>query len=396
MLLFSIVGSVAGLIAIAGFITLAKLLTTTRRLESNVLDLSSQLDHKERALSQQRQSLHLVKEESANLSNILLLLPDLAKQLSRAHTTRELEETIVILTEKLVEAKEVALFACEEDELVLKAQRGLSAESAEALRRIKIGTGRIGWTARKRVTMTAVDFEKESNLAKASILKGQPQKVQSDICAPLIHWDRFYGVINVAGMRVSVENGRRLMNLICNLGVIALENVLLLTQIQEQADLDGLTKLYNVTYFLKHLDRELQKAQRYDRPLTVALFDLDQFDSYNQLFGRLEGDQVLRVVANLVKEGLRNVDIACRYGGEEIAIILPETDSGKGLSVVERIRKSVEKHPFSKKRITLSGGIALYPADGMNSSELMKAVESALDAAKKSGRNRIETHSAGP
>jgi diguanylate cyclase (GGDEF)-like protein len=291
-----------------------------------------------------------------------------------------------MLTEKLVEANEVALFAFEKDELHLKAQRGLSSEKAESVQRIKIGEGRIGWTAKKRVTMTAEDFENESNLTKISFLRDSGKHIQSDICAPLVHWDRFYGVINVGGMRVSAENGRRLMNLMCNLGVIALENVLLLNEIQEQADLDSLTKLYNITYFLKYLDRELQKAQRYNRPLTVVLFDLDQFESYNLLFGRLEGDQALRIVANLIKEGLRTVDIPCRYGGEEMAIILPETDLEKGMFVADRIRKSVESHPC----------LAIYPMDGKDSNELMKAAESALESAKKLGRSRIVPYSSRP
>jgi diguanylate cyclase (GGDEF)-like protein len=393
MLLLSILSSVVGLLVLMGLFTLARLARSTRRLETDLRDLNSQLDHKERALSQQRQSLHLVRQETATLSNILLLLPDLAKQLSRAQTTRELEETIVSLTEKLVEAREVALFACEKDELVLKAQVGLPSEKAAAVQRIKIGESRIGWTAKKRVTMTAEDFEKESNLAKSTFLRDLSKTIQTDICAPLVHWERFYGVINVGGMQVSAENGRRLMNLICNLGVIALENVLLLSQIQDQADIDSLTKLYNVTYFLKYLERELQKAQRFDRPLTVVIFDLDQFESYNLLFGRLEGDQALRIVANLIKEGLRTVDIPCRYGGEEMAIILPETNLEKGLFVADRIRKSVENHPFSKKRVTISGGLAIYPSDGKDARDLMKAAESSLESAKKLGRNRIGTYS---
>jgi diguanylate cyclase (GGDEF)-like protein len=181
--------------------------------------------------------------------------------------------------------------------------------------------------------------------------------------------------------------------MICHLGVIALENVLLLNENQKQADLDSLTMLYNVTYFYKYLDRELQKAQRYNRPLTVVIFDLDQFESYNQLFGRLEGDQVLRVVANIIKDGLRTVDIPCRYGGEEMAVVLPETNPEKGQFVAERIRQTTEAHPFSLKRVTISGGLAVYPNDGKDSKDLIKKAEAALNAAKKSGANRIVSYS---
>ncbi|HTN44300.1 MAG TPA: sensor domain-containing diguanylate cyclase [Nitrospiria bacterium] len=393
ILLLSIVAVVVGLLAIAGLVPLRRLANTTKDLETELHHLRSQMDFKELTLTQQRQSLLQIKQETANLSRILLLLPDLAKQLSAAHTTRELEENIVQLTQKLLDAREVSLFAVEKDELVLKTQSGFSPDRADAIKRIKIGEGRIGWTAKKRVIMTADDFEKESNLVKTSFLQDRFKNIQTDLCAPLIHWDRFYGVINVGGLGAIPENGRRLIHMISHLGVIALENVLLLNENQKQADLDSLTTLYNVTYFYKYLDRELQKAHRYGRPLTVVIFDLDQFESYNQMFGRLEGDQALRVVANIIRDRLRTVDIPCRYGGEEMAVVLPETDQEKGRFVAERIRQSTEAHPFSLKRVTLSGGLAVYPVDGKDSKDLIKKAEAALGAAKKSGRNRVVSYS---
>jgi len=107
----------------------------------------------------------------------------------------------------------------------------------------------------------------------------------------------------------------------------------------------------------------------------------------------MEGDQALRIVANLIKEGLRTVDIPCRYGGEEMAIVLPETDQSHGMFVAERTRRAVESHPFTLKRLTLSGGLAVYPGDGKDSRDLMKKAEAALKKAKELGRNRIETYS---
>jgi diguanylate cyclase (GGDEF)-like protein len=396
LLLSIIIGIAVGLLVLFGLALLFRLSSTTRRMENDLRHLHSELDLKERALTQQRQTLVHVKQEAANLSSILLLLPDLAKQLSAAHTTRELEENIVILTQKLLDAKEVSLFAAEKDELVLRTQLGLSSEKAEALQRIKMGEGRIGWTGKKRVIMTAEDFEKESNLVKSAFQQDRFQNIRTDLCAPLVHWDRFYGVINIGEMGALPENGRRLANLICNLGVIALENVLLLDEIQQQADMDSLTKLYNITYFYKYLDRELQKAQRYNRPLTVVIFDLDQFETYNRLFGRLEGDQVLRIVANTIRDGLRTVDIPCRYGGEEMAVVLPETDLENGMFVAERTRKAVEIHPFSLKHVTISAGLAVYPTDGKDPKELMKKAEAAMETAKQMGRNRIMAYSAIP
>lgn len=94
-----------------------------------------------------------------------------------------------------------------------------------------------------------------------------------------------------------------------------------------------------------------------------------------------------------MKDSVRTVDIPCRYGGEEFAILLPETDKEKGLFVAERARKRVETYPFSLRKITVSGGVATYPQDGKDVGGLFKAAEGALKAAKVHGRNRIETAS---
>ena len=380
-----------GAAAAAGILALmiVVLLLRSQTLAQRLLNLQSELKKKESVIKQQGRSLFQVQQDSTHLSRLVSALPDLAKQLSSVQTTQELEENIVSLTHQTLDAREVSLFTVDQDALVLKTHKGLSPKKAAAVQKVKLGEGPIGWTAKKRVVMTAEDFYGESNLAKEAFGQDRNHALQSDICAPLVHWDRFYGVINVGGMAASPEHGRRCMKLICNLGAIAMENVLLQREMQLQADLDSLTKLYNVTYFHKYMDREILKAQRYERPLTVIIFDLDHFDNYNRLLGRMEGDKVLCVVANIIKEGLRNVDIPCRYGGEEIAVVLPETDREKGLFVAERTRKAVEDYPFSPKRVTISGGLAVYPSNGKDSKGLMERAESALAQAQEKGRNRI-------
>ncbi len=367
-----------------------------RRLESQIARLRTQLEIKERTLAQQGKSLSDLKQEATVLSRLMVVLPDLARHLSLARTTRELEESILTLAQQLLDAREVSLFTVEQETLVLKVHRGLSPETAAAAQRIPIGAGRIGWTAEKRVIMTAGDFENESNLVRDQMSRGPSPPIRTDLCAPLIHRDRFYGVLNAGRVDANPESARRLIGLITHLGVIALENVLLLDEIQQQADLDGLTTLYNVTYLYKYLDREIWKAQRYDRPITVVIFDLDHFEPFNRMFGRAEGDNVLRIVARLIKDGLRTIDIPCRYGGEEMVVILPETDREKGMYVAERTRRAVEAHPFSLKKVTLSGGLVVYPSDGRESNELLKKAEVALEQAKRSGRNRIAAYSNAP
>lgn len=247
-------------------------------------ELKAQIRCSDRALKELRNAMARTNAELASLSNLFLLLPDLAKQLSSNHTPKELEEALVLMTKQLLDAQQVSFFAAEGDTLVLKASMGLTPDQQQAVGKIPIGQGRIGWTAQKQMVMFDDDFQRESNLMKQSF--AAKSQVVSDLCAPLVHRQRLYGVINVGSLSRR-EDARRIISMITNLSVVALENLLLLKETQRAADLDNLTQLYNLTYCYKHLEHEIQKAQRYNRSATVVLFDIDHLGSYNEAFGRL-------------------------------------------------------------------------------------------------------------
>jgi diguanylate cyclase (GGDEF)-like protein len=355
-------------------------------------EFKSKLQRSERTLQDLRSASARANVELSGLSSILLLLPDLARQVSSCPTSKDLEETIVRMTQQMLDAREVSYFSAEGDVLVLKASAGLSQNQQRAVHPIPIGQGPIGWAAQKQMIMSEEDFQRESNLARQALDLKAP--VASDLCAPLVHGQRLYGVINVGGV-ARREHARRIMTMITNLSVIAVENLALLQEAHRTANLDSLTRLYNLGYCSQQCEQEVRKAHRYNRSVTVVLFDMDQLNSYNRAFGQMEGDSVLRVVANLIKESVRTVDIVCRYGGQQFAVVLPETGKNEALRVAERARKRVEEHPFALRKITMSGGIAAYPQDGRDVVGLFKAAETALSAAKNNGRNRIETLSEG-
>src|SRR5690349_16740707 len=126
--------------------------------------------------------------------------------------------------------------------------------------------------------------------------------------------------------------------------------------------IDGLTEIHNKRYLLEFLDRELSRSARYGRPLSLILFDLDNFKSVNEAIGHLGGDSTLRTVASLVRSCVRKEELFARYGGEEFAIVLPETDHNGAQVVAERIRALVEQHPFEYEGksypVTVSIGLA--------------------------------------
>jgi diguanylate cyclase (GGDEF)-like protein len=153
---------------------------------------------------------------------------------------------------------------------------------------------------------------------------------------------------------------------------------------------DGLTGLYNHAYLIQALRREVQRARRHDLKLSVVMFDLDDFKRINDSRGHLEGDRVLVKTAAIIRESVREIDIAARYGGEEFTVVLPETPRSGAQRVAERIRARLEEH-FRRRRglVTMSGGVATYPDDGANAEELLRRADEGLYRAKAAGKNRV-------
>ena len=147
--------------------------------------------------------------------------------------------------------------------------------------------------------------------------------------------------------------------------------------IERSAIMDGLTELFNRSYFESRLQREIRRARRYGQHLSLLLLDLDNFKEVNDTLGHPAGDSVLREMGRLVNNCVRDIDLAARYGGEEFAVILPETRRRGAFVVAERIRLEVEKL-FRRKRefdrplrMTVSGGLACYPEDAEDPSSLI-------------------------
>lgn len=169
------------------------------------------------------------------------------------------------------------------------------------------------------------------------------------------------------------------------------------TRLEELSSRDGLTGLYNRREFEDRLREETQRARRYGKPLSVMLLDIDHFKNVNDRYGHQAGDETLIAVADLIRLSARPMDAVCRYGGEELAVILPETDaSGAGI-VAERIRASVAESltvtpQGDEIQVTVSIGFAAFPQDGDTGPGLVKAADEALYAAKQEGRNLVRSH----
>ncbi|MFB3895407.1 MAG: GGDEF domain-containing protein [bacterium] len=163
---------------------------------------------------------------------------------------------------------------------------------------------------------------------------------------------------------------------------------------------DQLTQLANRRRFDIMLEFEYQVASRYQRPIALIMGDIDNFKNYNDTYGHLAGDELLRKLSHLIQASVRKVDLVARFGGEEFVIVMPNTDAAGAETVAEKIRKVIETeefYPVSGKLITpvtISFGIAAYPTHAGSKEELLNHADDALYAAKQAGRNRVKTYTA--
>lgn len=161
---------------------------------------------------------------------------------------------------------------------------------------------------------------------------------------------------------------------------------------------DSLTGLYNRTFFFTALDREIARGDRSGRAFCLVMLDLDDLKAVNDRFGHVAGDQVLRGVADVVRSGVRKIDVAARYGGDEFVALLPETDPTGGWVLAEKIRLTVAEQglPGVDPGPTVSVGVVSYPADGRSADALLVSADRAMYASKRGGKNRVARAQAEP
>jgi diguanylate cyclase (GGDEF)-like protein len=165
--------------------------------------------------------------------------------------------------------------------------------------------------------------------------------------------------------------------------------------IQVTARTDALTGLSNRRFLDEQMDRVLAESTRYGDPAALILLDLDYFKAINDTHGHLVGDQVLCHVAATLQDGVRGVDVCARYGGEELAVLLPRTGLQGAVELAERLREMLEKRPLQLNgnplQVTASFGVASFPRDAPTSQALLSSADSALYRAKLAGRNRVRS-----
>lgn len=181
----------------------------------------------------------------------------------------------------------------------------------------------------------------------------------------------------------------RIFNMFVEQAAGAIENSRAFEDTLIRAHTDTLTSLWNHGYFQYRLDEELLKAKSKNYPLSILMIDLDDFKKFNDTYGHMQGDEALRRISEILKNNGRDVDIICRYGGEEFSIILPATTKEETAQIAERIRITLAAESIAGTNFTVSIGLANYPNDGTDKDTLVRKADVALYKAKREGKNKV-------
>ena len=386
----------AGIGALLGRWGRTALIEETERLAAELARSEAQ------GRDQTRQTAKLRNEQRA-LSNLHRLLPNIARDLNRSDLDeRQIPRLVFNLVDAIFEPEQVLLYlvrTLERGPVLQLVERAGSGEVPPSAIRIRFGEGKIGWVAEAKVEMLADDWLNSTRTEGRNLEDNHPS-LKLDYIGPLLQHqegrDQLLGVLCIGGPSTRPRDEKLMLQMVTNLASIAYTNSRNMRVLRDLANHDGLTGLLNKRYFMsQRLGLLINAAERDGQSLAVFIFDIDHFKKYNDTNGHLAGDEILKSVAQVLRDNLRPGDVACRYGGEEFIVAMPGARDVDGLAAAERIRAAIERTKFPRGEtqplgcLTISGGIAQFPMDGTSSNDLILHADQALYRAKAAGRNRV-------
>ncbi|MBI4187419.1 MAG: diguanylate cyclase [Chloroflexi bacterium] len=302
---------------------------------------------------------------------------------------REIYDSFISELKQVVDVSWAAIALIEEDSLYFLA---LSSEIGSAWKvgdRIPIKGTATEWVAANKRTVVEPDLMQESRFATAEYYI--KQGVRSIVYLPLIAKGKAIGTLTVASRHPNAYSQRQMALLEQLAAQIAMpvENSRLYATVEERARIDELTGLLNRRSLDEIIASEIHRHSRYGGAFSLVVLDLDFFKNFNDNYGHLAGDKLLRKIGGIMKSSIRSADQAFRYGGDEFAILLPQTSVEAAYEVAERVRQRIASAKESASiPVTASLGLASWPVDGIGAHQLIAAADAALYQAKRSGGNQ--------
>lgn len=353
-------------------------------------DLTGDLAAKNALLEKRMEQLSRLMSETSTLY-------EAARILTSQLALSEVLATVLRLAAQLFQsaASSVRLLDESKEHLVLVAHAGLGEEYCQR-GPVELGSSAAGRAALSGEPVHVPDVCQEDVFLKGELLLRE--NLRSLLCLPLLVRGRCIGVMTLYHRQPRSYEAEELRFLSTFAGTvsIAVDNARLYGEQARLAITDGLTGLFNHKHFQEALAAEVGRARRYGQPLSLLLVDIDHFKVYNDSRGHQAGDALLRDLSAIFRAAARQNDLVARYGGEEFAFLLPQTDKRQATALAKRLCRAVERRRFEGGevlpggRLTVSLGVAAYPEDVTQASELLGRADLALYRAKNLGRNQVQ------
>ena len=311
----------------------------------------------------------------------------IAQQMTAVLDLNELLQKVCASVQRAFPISHVSVLLRDEDDLVLRAHHGSLAPLVPEGGHLPVGTE--SWGRALVLGKTVV----ESDLSSAPDHIRFRNQANSRMCIPLVSFGHTLGVLVLDSEQRGAFSAHETQPLesVADICATAIQNAHYVERVKQLAYLDGLTGIFNRRFFELRIVEEIDRARRFPGSLGVIMVDIDQFKRLNDEFGHLLGDEVLRQISSLFHQQLRKIDVVCRYGGEEFAILLSQTAPDQALAIADKLRRLVQNWQFPgvPRSVTISAGTASFPQHGTTRDELVKAADAALYLAKQEGRNCV-------
>jgi len=321
------------------------------------------------------------------------LVLSFARRMSNVLDLGELAEAMLKPIVRAVRASQASLLLARNDEFVSEYVERLM--DGETPTQVKFGKDSpvVVWMDEHDEFLSEDQSDMPPGLREAWDVERIASGASVELLVPMKSKDRLVGLLALSkkesGGSYSSDDVDLVMTLVHE-AAVAVENAQLYAQAKERAHIDELTGLYNHRYFHERLDEEISRCSRFGDIFSLLFIDMDLFKTYNDVYGHLEGDEILARIGRDIVASIRSIDMAFRYGGDEFTVILPQASLEDACVVAERVRKRIESDMDSRGvSLTCSVGVASWPTDGVMREDILQAADTALYSSKESGRNRV-------
>ena len=336
------------------------------------------------------------QQELSRKRDIVTKIPMVVKRLSGRMSPDAIPAIGVRFAKEFFHASQVGYFAPagSGDQFTLVEGVGFPLDWKGTVR-LAADEGILGMSLQNKTIVTHEEYLTSRTKWPAGIRSLEKNGISPDFVAPVAINGNVVGILVVASSIVQSRDEIPFVSMIAELLGNAYKHTTEIESVEYSASIDPLTKLFTRGHFAQRFEMEIRQAKNYAHPLSLFLLDIDHFKNINDTHGHSAGDLILMKLGQILRQSVRSSDVAARFGGEEFVVLMMSAGKEQALNMSENLRNIVESTEFrtpglqSPLKVTISGGVATYPADGDSTTDLLRKADEALYKAKQTGRNRI-------